>query len=471
MTKTISFNQALITVILSLGGVITGKLFLSLDITIALLLAAVVTSCYVALLGVKWDDIETEICRGIGSMSLPMIILVGTGILVGVWMTAGVIPMMMYWGLKLLTPQTFLIVTCFICTLMSLVSGTSWGTIATSGVALLGVGMGLGVPVPHICGAIVVGAFFGDKLSPLSDSTILSSASCNVPLVEHIKHMLWTTIPAYACSIVLFLFLGAGYEGAIAGAEYESLLTGLQSTFKMSIFSFLPPVIVFYLVAKGKPALVAFTAGIFTAVALGMIIQGHSFTVLCNAMANGCSIESGNALVDKLIHRGGMSSMFSTVAIMLGASVFVAPVRASGAAEVLFNKVEELSKTPARFMIACYIIHPIFNLVAASYYVTFPVMGGFTAPVFDKLGLSRANLSRTFEDTGTIMAPLIPWEVSAIYIYAQLGVHPGEYWMYAPMCWLGIVFGILLCITGIGIKKSDGTYVRPILWQKRAQKV
>lgn len=466
--KKLSFASSLIAIVLSLGTIVLGKLWLSLNTTIVLLLSATVVSCFVVLKGVKWSDIETEISAGIKGMGVPIVVLIETGILVGVWMACGTIPMMMNWGLRLISPSIFLVVTCLICTVMSVVSGTSWGTLATAGVALLGVGIGLGIPIPMTCGAIVVGSFFGDKMSPLSDSTIVAAASCDVPLMEHVKHMLWTTGPAYFVCIVLYVVLGFRFDGAIGGAEYESLLAGLSSTFNFNILLLLPPIVVFVLVLAKKPALPAFAAGIFSAVILGIVFQGQSFSELCAVMASGCKIDSGNPLVNTLIQRGGMSSMLSTVAIVIGAAVFAAPIRASGAAQVLFGRVEEIAKTPGRFAAACYIIHPIFQLVAVTYYVTYPVMGSFCAPVYDKYKLSRANLSRTFEDSGTIIAPLIPWGMAGSYITSQLGVVPSEYWQYMPLCYMCIVFGIICSLTGIGVKKADGTYVRPILWQKKA---
>lgn len=467
--KTLSFGAALLAVVLSLGTIIVGKLFLSLNTTIVLLLSATIVSCFVVLNGVKWSDIEVEIGAGIKGMGVPIIILIETGILVGVWMASGTIPTMMYWGLRLLSPQIFLAAACLICTVMSVVSGTSWGTVATAGIALLGVGIGLNVPIPYTAGAIVVGSFFGDKMSPLSDSTIVAAASCEVPLLEHVRHMLWTTTPAYLISLLLYLFLGFGFSGTISGEEYTSLLNGLSSSFNMNLLVLLPPIIVFALVMMKKPSLPAFAAGIVSAVIIAMIFQGQSFSALCGVMASGCTTDTGNALVNTLIQRGGMNSMLSTVAIVLGAAVFAAPIRASGAAQILFAKVEEIAKTPGRFMAACYIIHPIFQLVAVTYYVTYPVMGSFTAPVYDKFGLSRANLTRTFEDSGTIIAPLIPWGMAGSYITSQLGVVPGDYFLYMPLCWLCVVFGIICSLTGIGVKRADGTYVRPILWQKKKQ--
>lgn len=330
--KTLSFGSSLVAVILSLGTIIVGKLWLSLNTTIVLLLSATVVSCFVVLKGVKWSDIETEISAGIKGMGTPIVVLLETGILVGVWMACGTIPMMMDWGLKLISPKIFLLVTCLICTIMSVVSGTSWGTLATAGVALLGVGIGLGIPVPMTCGAIVVGSFFGDKMSPLSDSTIVAAASCEVPLMEHIRHMLWSTTPAYLVSIIVYVVLGFRFDGVIGGEQYESLLNGLASTFNFNVLLLIPPIVVFALVLSKKPALPAFAAGIASAVVLGMIFQGQGFAELCGVMANGCKIDSGNDLVNTLIQRGGMNSMLSTVSIVIGAAVFAAPIRASGAA-------------------------------------------------------------------------------------------------------------------------------------------
>ena len=194
--KTLSFGSALIAVVLSLGTIIVGKLLWSLDTTIVLLMSATVVSIFVIIQGVKWGDIEEEISSGIKGMGVPVVVLIETGILVGVWMASGTIPMMMDLGLKLISPKIFLLVTCLICTVMSVVSGTSWGTFGTAGVALLGVFICIGIPVPMTCGAIVVGSFFGDKMSPLSDSTIGEAASCAVPLIVHIRDRLWRTTPA-----------------------------------------------------------------------------------------------------------------------------------------------------------------------------------------------------------------------------------------------------------------------------------
>lgn len=464
--KTLSIKNSFIAVTLSLAVIIIGKIGLAINTTVVLLLSATIVSLFVMCCGVKWDDIEKQMEVGISQMCIPIIILIETGILVGVWMISGTIPTMMYWGLRLLNPRFFLLITCLICTVMSVASGTSWGTLSTVGVALLGVAVGLNIPLPYVAGAIVVGSFFGDKMSPLSDSTIVAAASCDIPLIVHVRHMLYTTIPGYIVSLILYLVLGFSFDGAIGGESYEAILNTLESSFNMNILMIIPPILVFTLILMKKPSIPVFAVGIISAMVLAMLFQEQSFAAVCSAMAKGCSLDTGNNVVNSLVQRGGLNSMLSTVALVIGAGVFGAPVRASGAAEIIFSKVEEFAKTPPKFMVLCTIIHPIFMLIAVTYYVTYPVMGSMVGPVYDKFGLSRANLTRTFEDTGTIIAPLIPWGMAGAYILSQLNIAPGEYWMYMPLCWTCAFTGIFCALTGIGIMKSDGTMVRPIIKNK-----
>lgn len=468
--KNFGMAKSLIAVFLSLLIIILGKMWLKIDTTIVLLLSAFVVSVFVMICGIKWDDIQAQIGVGVKQMGIPIIILMETGILVGAWMISGTIPTMMYYGLQILNPKFFLVLTCLICTVMSVASGTSWGTLSTVGIALLGVSIGLKIPLPYVAGAIVVGSFFGDKMSPLSDSTIVAAASCDVPLIEHVKHMLYTTVPAYVISLLLFLFLGFQFDGSIAGEEYSLILTTLEKTFDMNIFMIIPPILVFVLIIMKKPAIPVFAIGILSAAILAVIFQGQDVTAVASTLASGCKLDTGEELVNTLVQRGGMSSMMSTVGIVLGAAVFGAPIRASGAAETIFGKVAEKAKSPKMFMILCTIMHPIFMLIAVTYYVTYPVMGSMVGPVYEKYGLSKANLTRTFEDTGTIIAPLIPWGMAGAFITGQLNITPDQYWMYMPLCWLCAVFGIICILTGIGIKKTDGTMVTPILHRKKKAK-
>ena len=195
-----------------------------------------------------------------------------------------------------MNPKFFLVLTCLICTVMSVASGTSWGTLSTVGIALLGVSIGLKIPLPYVAGAIVVGSFFGDKMSPLSDSTIVAAASCDVPLIEHVKHMLYTTIPAYVISLLLFLFLGFQFDGSIAGEEYSLILTTLEKTFDMNIFMIIPPILVFVLIIMKKPAIPVFAIGILSAAILAVIFQGQDVTAVASTLASGCKLDTGEEL-------------------------------------------------------------------------------------------------------------------------------------------------------------------------------
>ena len=467
----VSVQKALLMVGVALLVIIIGKLFLKLDTTLVLFISSTAVSIIAVLFcGTSWNKIEEQISIGIRQMGVPVIILMEIGMLVGAWMISGTIPTIMYYGMKIMNPRFFLVLTCITCSVMSVASGTSWGTLSTLGVALMGVALGLGIPLPYVAGAIVVGSFFGDKMSPLSDSTIVAAASCNVELTEHIRHMLYTTVPGYIVSLVLYLILGMQFGGGtIQNEEYTVILDTLQANFVINPIMVIPPIIVLILILMKKPCLPTFAAGIASAIVLAIVCQGTDLSSAMAAVVSGYKQETGTALVDGLLNRGGISSMLSTVGLVLAAGVFGAPIKATGAVEVIFSKVKSFAKTPRQLMILCTIMHPVFILIAVTYYVTYPVMGEMVGPIYEEYGLHKKNLTRTFEDTGTISAPLIPWGMAGAVITTTLGITPGEYWMYMPLTWMCALTGIVLAITGIGVARTDGTMITP-LFRKKAKK-
>ena len=458
ITKKVNSNQAIIMIIIAILIIIIGKQVIKMDTTATLMICAAI-SCVLALTwGVKWNDIQVNMLDGIRSMGIPIIILMLVGVLVGTWMISGTIPTMMYYGMIILKPGMFLFLTCIICSLMSIMTGTSWGTISTIGVALVGVSLGLRIPIQYTVGAIVVGAYFGDKLSPLSDTTVLASAVCDVELTDHIKHMLYTTIPGYIISLVLYFILGLKYKsGVVGGEEYILILETLKSTFIINPLMLLPPIVVLFLIIKKKPTIPTFAVGIFAASILAIFIQGETVLSITNAMINGYTGATEVAIVDKLICRGGLNSMLGTVGLIFTAGLFGAPMKASGAIQVIFDKVENIAKTDKQFMVSVTIIHIVFYIVALSYYVTYAVLGEMARGLYSKYDLHKKNLSRTLEDTGTVLAPLIPWGISGAFIASNLGVTIGGFWIYAPMTYCSIIFGLILIATGYGIAKADGT--------------
>lgn len=381
----ISSTNAIIMVLVSMVIIIVGKLILSLDTTATLIISAATASVFALILGVEWEDIQEHMLDGIRAMGVPAVILMLVGIMVGVWMISGTIPTMMYYGMKILNPGLFLVLACIICSLMSIMTGTSWGTISTIGVALVGISAGLGIPLEYTVGAIVVGAYFGDKLSPLSETTNLASAVARVELTDHIKHMLYTTVPGDIVSLILYLILGMKYSsGVVDGTAYNLILNTLDATFNMNPLMLLPPVVVLLLIIKGKPTIPTFTVGITVGIILAFFFQGETITTIVDAMIKGYTNATEVAVVDNLIVRGGLNSMLGTVGLILVAGMFAAPMKASGAIQSIFDKVQTIAKTDTQFMLSVTILHIVFFLVAVTYYISFVVIGEMSRDMYDK---------------------------------------------------------------------------------------
>src|SRR6056297_2253845 len=264
MEKTrVTSNQAIIMLLVSIITIFGGVLVVGAPTTITLLAAGFLVIILSLSFGIKWDKIQEGILQNINSMMVPILILIFVGMLVGSWVSSGTVPYMIYIGLKFLSPKMFLFITCLVASIMSVMMGTSWGTISTVGVALMGVSAGLGVPLHYTAGAIVVGAIFGDKLSPLSDTTVLASAVSEVDIVDHIKQMLYTTLPPFVISLIVFTIMGFQYsEGTIAGEEMSLILETLETTFNLNILLIIPPIVVLFMIFKGFPTLPVFGVGV-----------------------------------------------------------------------------------------------------------------------------------------------------------------------------------------------------------------
>lgn len=463
----VTAKQGLLLLFAAVLVIVVCKIVFSVDTKTTLMLSGAIGGIICMIWGFKWEDIESKFAEGIKSTAMPIVLLIVIGMMVASWILSGTIPTMTYYGMKLLAPGQFLFLSCILCSVMSVCTGTSWGTVSTLGVALLGVAMGLGIPIEMTAGAIVVGSFFGDKMSPLSDSTVLAASCARVNLLDHVKHMFYSTVPAMAVSLVLFFVLGFKFkDGAISGADYDEILAGLDASFNLNLLTLLPPIVVLVLVLMKKPAIPTFGAGIVVAFVIGIVTQGADPIEMLNAMSKGVSMETGISIVDKLVNRGGIVSMLDTIGLILSAAIFAAPMRASGSVNAIFEAVKKVAKTPTQFMVLALIMQPVLLVATTSYFVTMPVTGELAADAMDELGYSRLNLSRMMEDGGTVVCPLIPWGNTGAFITATLGVTPYEYFFYMPFIWLCFVFDMLSIVTGIGLKKADGSMVTPIFKRK-----
>jgi len=455
MEKTrVTSNQAIIMLLVSIITIFGGVLVVGAPTTITLLAAGFLVIILSLSFGIKWDKIQEGILQNINSMMVPILILIFVGMLVGSWVSSGTVPYMIYIGLKFLSPKMFLFITCLVASIMSVMMGTSWGTISTVGVALMGVSAGLGVPLHYTAGAIVVGAIFGDKLSPLSDTTVLASAVSEVDIVDHIKQMLYTTLPGYIISLILYLFLGFRFaEGTASGENVQLIMDTLSTSFNLNPILLLPPVVVLFLIFKRKPTLPVFGVGVLLGFFFAIIFQGASLSSLAGALNGGFSQSTGVDIVDSMLLRGGISSMLGTVALLIAAAIFGAPLRTSGVIDVLLDKIKNVAKSWKSILTSTFILHGLFFVIAGSYYVTFSVLGPMFTPLYKKYKLDGVNLSSMFENTGTAFAPLVPWSVTGAFVASTLGVPTLEYALYAPMLYLGLVLSLFYFMTGITIKR------------------
>ena len=463
----VTAKQGLLLLFAAVLVIVVCKIVFNVDTKTTLMLSGAIGGIICMIWGFKWEDIESKFAEGIKSTAMPIVLLIVIGMMVASWILSGTIPTMTYYGMKLLAPGQFLFLSCILCSVMSVCTGTSWGTVSTLGVALLGVAMGLGIPIEMTAGAIVVGSFFGDKMSPLSDSTVLAASCARVNLLDHVKHMYYSTVPAMLVSLVLFFVLGFRFKGgAISGVDYDEILAGLDASFNLSLLTLLPPIVVLVLVLMKKPAIPTFGAGIVVAFIIGIVTQGADPIEMLNAMSKGVSMETGIPIVNTLVNRGGIVSMLDTIGLILSAAIFAAPMRASGSVNAIFEAVKKVAKTPTQFMVLALIMQPVLLVATTSYFVTMPVTGELAADAMDEMGYSRLNLSRMMEDGGTVVCPLIPWGNTGAFITATLGVTPYEYFFYMPFIWLCFVFDMLSIVTGIGLKKADGSMVTPIFKRK-----
>ncbi len=425
---------------------------------VALLTTSLVAVYLGMMFGCSWAQFEHNMGETIRSMFMGILIMMFVGVLIGSWMASGTVPIMMYYGLKYLSPSYFLIAACLLCCAMSLMTGTSWGTMGTVGVALIGVAEGLGIPVAYAAGAIVVGAIFGDKLSPLSDTTIIAPYVSGVDIFDHIKSMLYTTLPCLAVSLVLYAVLGRSYGAAnIENENYLLILKTLESTFSLDPILFLPPVVVLLLIFMKKPAIPVFGIGILIGGALAMLYQGKTFPAALASFASGINASTGVPIVDKMINRGGLLSMMPSVALMISAAMFSSALRTLNVFEVLVAAMEKYAKTQRAVLFFSYCLHLVLASLTGVYLVTFAIVGPVLSPIFDRFDLHRKNLSRMLEDTGTAFSPIVPWSNISIFIAGTLGVSSFEYVLYAPITYLGVGFAMLYIMTGFGVFRSDGS--------------
>jgi NhaC family Na+:H+ antiporter len=401
------------------------------------LVLATAVACLVALrLGYSWSELEEGMFHGIGLATKAILILMVIGILVATWIQAGIVPTMIAYGLDVLSPRVFLPAACLICAFVSLASGSSWSTAATVGLALVGVGEGLGIPRPMIAGAIISGAYFGDKMSPLSDTTNLAPAMVGADLFEHIRHMALTTGPSLIIALVGFSFLGWGFDGAVNAEQISELRLVLEQGFMIHPLLLAAPLLVVGAVVLRLPALPSLGAGALLGAAVARWVQGASIPAIIQAGYQGFASQTGHEFVDGLLSRGGLSSMLSTVALIMCAMCFGGVMERAGLLQALARGILRLARGTGGLVVATIATCVGMNILAAEQYLAIVVPGRMFRRSYVERGLAPVNLSRALEDSATLTSVLIPWNTCGAFMIATLGLAP---WTYVPYCFLNLV--------------------------------
>lgn len=420
-----------------------------------LLLAGAVAAIVARLHGQRWPAIERGIVRAIGMAMGAVLILCVIGILMGTWIAGGVVPALIHWGLDLLAPRYFLPTACAVCSAVSVVSGSSWSTAGTVGVALVGVGTALGVDPAMTAGAVVSGAYFGDKLSPMSDTTNLAPAMAGTDLFTHVRHMLWTTVPSWTIAMIVFTALSLGTDVDPAGGSVAAIQGAIASQFEPSALHLVPPVAVLLLVARRVPALPSLLLGAVLGGVLACGLHGTSLGAVLDAAMVGYKSTSGDAAVDELLTRGGLLEMGKTVLLILCAMTFGGVMESTGMLGVLARGLLRAVRSTGSLIAATVLTAFGINLVAADQYISIVVPGRMYATAYRERGLHPKNLSRALEDGGTITSALVPWNTCGAFMAATLLVSTTAYLPYAVFNYVNPIVALVYAVLGISVVRLD----------------
>ncbi len=405
-------------------------------------------------MGYKWGDIEDSMFKGILQAMQAIIILAIIGVLIGVWLKAGVVPTMIYYGLKIISPQIFLVASLIICSITSLATGTSWGTAGTIGVALMGVAAGLGIPAPIAAGAIISGSYFGDKMSPLSDTTNLAPAMAGTDVFTHVKFMLKPTIIAYAITLVFFGVIGMRFSSAnVDMGAIEVIKNGIYDNFKITPLLFLPPVVVILSIAKKMPAIPGIFLGIVIGAVLGMVLQGASFGEILEVGYDGYVSTTGIESIDELLSTGGLSNMFFSISLTIFAMMFGGIMERTGQLEVIVEKLVRNVKSDQGLIGLTLLTCLGSNMTMPEQYIAVVLPGRMYAQTYHDRGLHPKTLSNALESSGTLVSSLIPWNTCGAFLTGVLGVSTFAYAPWAVFNYLMPIIVFILAFFGVTVAR------------------
>lgn len=454
--KVPTMRVALIPIISMTVILFVGVFVFKADPHIPILLSAIIASIVALYLGFSWHELEQSIVKGITLSLQALIILIILGTLIATWLAAGIVPSMIYYGVDFLSQNIFLPLAIIICSLVAVSSGNAWTAAGTIGVAVMGIGTVFGYNPAMVAGAVISGCYFGDKMSPLSETTNMSPAITGVDLFEHIRNMLYTTVPAWIISVIAFTILGLmQHTSSNTATKITMLQTELKSLFTISPWLLLVPVIVLALIAMKMPAIPALLIGSIVGGVVAVVVQGEQVKDVLAMMVSGYKRTSDNEIVRNLLDNGGIDVMMYTISLVMLAMSLGGILESTGILETVVQGLLKFAKSTGSLITATVVTCISTNIIACEQYISILLPGRMYLSAYKKRGLQPKVLSRTIEDAGTMTSPLVPWNTCGVFMAGTLGVATVQYAPFAFLCIISPIIAIIYGCFNIKIAKID----------------
>ncbi len=447
-----SLGLAILIFVLVVSILIIGLLVFGGDVHVLLFLCVSAACIFGIILKNTWQSLQDGMCMALNRAMQAILFFFLIGMIIGSWIQSGTVPALIYYGLDLLSPRFFLPAGLLLCSLVSLATGSSWNTAGTVGVALMGIGAGMGVPAPVTAGMVVSGAYFGDKMSPLSDTTNLAPIMSGTVLYEHIKAMMYTAIPVYVLTLLIFTAMGWGY-GDLSIDQSQILLyrDGLSGVFNLNLITLLPVVIVLVLSLCRFPALPGLAVGVVSSLPIAVYCQGMSWSDALLGLNYGYFGESGIEVIDTLLNNGGIQSMMWTLSMTMLALCLGGVLSSIKVLDVIVQAISHKVKTVRAYPALAILTSSLTNVTMGDQYMSLVISGELYRDTFPEKGLQPRMLSRCLEEGGTVTSAIVPWSSCGAIMFGALGISAFEYAPYAIFNWLTPLFGIIVTLCGFTI--------------------
>ena len=455
--KKLNMFQSLVLLLLIIGSVAVCIRLKTGGPMIGLFMSWIIIYLFCKVLKMDYDKVVSGAYDAIRVVVPTLCLLMAIGVMIGTWLQSGTIATIIVWGLQMINPAWLLPLTLIFCSVLSLVTGTSYGSVGSAGVAMMAIGNAMGINPGMVAGAVICGAMFGDKLSPLSDTTNLAPAVAGAKLGDHVRSMLWTTLPTYVITFVLFTILGIQQtSGSYSEANMSAYIGALNGEFQLGLVTMIPAVLIIILLLCKVNAISALGLSSFAAGAISFFVQHDSLQSIIRTAYNGYSTEIEEAILKTILNRGGMGSMLQYVAIITFAVGMGGMLEKLGVLDHILNAILKLVKNDGTMILATLITGYVTSLISCSQPMAHVLTGRLMAPVFKKRHVAPEILSRCLEDSGTLAGPMIPWHGYCVYMSGTLGVAWGAFFPFLFLLYLTPVFSLIYGFTGISIKHTEG---------------